>query len=165
MGLGIPSRPAPLRPTGRPEGPRSAALKLRAKALQSTPPQPGFDAHLMAFHPAKDEPDMQRHDTGDGHELPLGEPMLMWSFHRGGEGDPALEAHRATAFDMDPAEVRRRRQELLERAAPQRGADALEHHHTGTTPIHGAEDLGPSTSSADGPAGSAPGTADQEDQS
>lgn len=263
MGLGIPSRPAPLRPAGRPEGPRFTALKLGAKVLQSSPPLRGFDAYLVGFHPAKDEPDMQmeahhyckvvnddliqcvlfdgntaeanligieyivsgnlfatlpeeekdlwhphnyevfsgqliapglpavaeqqlmtelvnsygktwhtwhtgRHDTGGGDELPLGAPMLMWSFNRDGEGDPALEAHRAAAFGIDPAEVRLRRQELLDRAAPQRGVDALKHHFTGTTPIPGVQDLGPPTSSADGPDGpdgSVPGETEREGQS
>lgn len=260
MGLGIPSRPAPLRPAGRPEGPRFTALTLGAKVLQSTPPLRGFDAYLVGFHPAKDEPDMQmeahhyckvvnddliqcvlfdgntaeanligieyivsgdpfatlpeeekdlwhphnyevfsgqliapglpavaeqqlmtelvnsygktwhtwhtgRHDTGGGDELPLGAPMLMWSFNRDGEGDPALESHRAAAFGIDPAEVRRRRQELLDRAAPQRGVDALKHHFTGTTPIPGVQDLGPPTSSADGPDGSVPGETEREGQS
>lgn len=51
MGLGIPSTPAPPRPTGRPELVSSSA-KTRHTA---------------------------RHDSGGGHELPPGPPMLMWS--------------------------------------------------------------------------------------
>lgn len=106
-----------------------------------------------------------RHDIGGGQELPLGPPMLMWSFNRDGEGDPALESHRAAAFGIDPAEVRRRRQDLLDRAVPQRGVDTLKHHFTGTTSIPGVEDLDPSTSPADGPAGSTPGETGREEQS
>ena len=71
----------------------------------------------------------------------------------------------AAAFGIDPAEVRLRRQELLDRAAPQRGVDALKHHFTGTTPIPGVQDLGPPTSSADGPDGSVPGETEREGQS
>lgn len=247
MGPGIPARPAPLRPAGGPEGTRFRALQLGAKVLQSSPPLRGFDAYLVGFHPAKDEPSMQmeahhyckvmgedllqcvlfdgntaeanligieyivsgglfatlpeeekdywhphnfeilsgqlvapglpavaeqqlmaelmnsygktwhtwhtgRHDSGGGHELPLGDPMLMWSFNRDGEDDPALAADRAEAMGIDTAEVRRRRQELLDRAAPQRGVDALRDRFTGTTPIPGVEELAAAPSpSADRP--------------
>ncbi len=55
----IPHRPPPLTPEGRGTGARFTALKLGAKLLQSTPPLRGFDAYLVGFHPAKDDPSMQ----------------------------------------------------------------------------------------------------------
>lgn len=234
MALGIPQRPAPIRPAGGGTGPRFQALRLGAKVLQSTPPLQGFDAYLVGFHPAKNEPSMQmeahhfckvvsddliqcvlfdgntadanligieyivsgalfdtlpeeekdfwhphnyevfsgqlvasglpaaaeqelmkelvnsygktwhtwhtgRHDAGGGHSLPLGEPMLMWSFNRDGECDPALERDREEALGIDTDEVRRRRQDLLERAAPQRGVDALRDRSGATRPVPGVE--------------------------
>lgn len=85
-----------------------------------------------------------RHDLGGGHDLPLGDPMLMWSFNRDGEADPPLEAHRAEAMGIDPDAVRRRRQQLLDRTAPQHGVDALRDSFPGSTPIPGVEELGAS---------------------
>ena len=67
--------------------------------------------------------------------------MLMWSFNHDGECDPALETHRAEAMGIDTAEVRRRRQELQDRAEPQRGVDALRESFTGTAPLPGVEDI------------------------
>lgn len=236
MGLGTPKRPSPIEPAGKSKGPRFTALQLGAKALQATAPLNGFDAYLVGFHPAKDDPSMQmeahhyckvvnddliqcvlfdgntadanlvgieyivsaslfatlseeekdywhphnyeifsgqlvapglpaiaeqelmnelvnsygktwhtwhtgRHDIGGGHSLPLGDPMLMWSFNRDGENDPRLETERAIALGIDPDKVRQRRQELLERAEPQRGVDALKDQFTGTTPIPGVRDI------------------------
>src|SRR5699024_10920327 len=42
-----------------------------------------------------------RHDLGGDQDLPLGDPMLMWSFNRHGACDPALETHRAEAMGID----------------------------------------------------------------
>ncbi|WP_341856866.1 OBAP family protein [Brachybacterium sp. GPGPB12] len=50
-----------------------------------------------------------RHDTGGGHPLPLGDPMLMWSFNRDGESDPDLASDRARVLGLDPDATRERR--------------------------------------------------------
>lgn len=236
MGIGIPRRSAPIEPAGTDKGLKFTALQLGAKALQSTAPLRGFDAYVVGFHPAKDDPSMQmeahhyckvanddliqcvlfdgntadanligieyiisealfetlpademtywhphnyevfsgqliapglpamaeqelmdelvnsygktwhtwhtgRHDTGGGHSLPMGDPMLMWSFNRDGECDPDLESARANALDNDPEEIRHRRQDLLDRARPQRGVDALKDQFQDTTAIPGVRDL------------------------
>ena len=236
MGLRVPKRPPPLEPPGLAKGPRFMALQLGAKALQGTAPLNGFDAYLVGFHPAKNEPSMQmeahhyckvvsddliqcvlfdgntadanligieyivsaslfatfpeeekdywhphnyeifsgqlvapglpaiveqalmdelvnsygktwhtwhtgRHDVGGGHSLPLGDPTLMWSFNRDGENDHRLELERSIALGLNPDKVRHRRQDLLKRAEPQRGVDALRDQFTGTTPIPGVRDI------------------------
>lgn len=236
MGIGIPQRPAPISPAGQDKGPKFAALQLGAKALQSAAPLRGFDAYVVGFHPAKDDPSMQmeahhyckvvnddllqcvlfegntadanligieyiisealfetlpademaywhphnyevfsgqliapglpaaaeqqlmaelinsygktwhtwhtgRHDAGGGHSLPLGDPMLMWPFNRDGECDPALDSSRAHALETDPDAVRHRRQELRDRARPQRGVDALADQFPGSTAIPGVRDV------------------------
>ena len=105
-----------------------------------------------------------RHDLGGGQDLPLGDPMLMWSFNHDGECDPALETHRAEAMGIDPAEVRRRRQELQDRAEPQRGVDALRESFTRTAAIPGVEDIEQATRArAEGPDSSTPRPADGEE--
>jgi hypothetical protein len=83
-----------------------------------------------------------RHDTGGGHDLPLGDPMLMWSFNREGEGDPDLEQDREVALGLDTAETQRRRRDLVDLAHPQEGVDALKDRFTGTTPMPGVVDVG-----------------------
>lgn len=55
-----------------------------------------------------------RHDQGGGHPLPLGDPMLMWSFNRDGESDPGLASDRARVLGLDPDATRERRQQLLD---------------------------------------------------
>lgn len=236
MALGTPQRPAPISPAGHDQGPKFTALQLGAKALQSTAPLKGFDAYLVGFHPAKDDPSMQmeahhyckvvnddliqcvlfdgntadanligieyivsealfetlpademtywhphnyevfsgqliapglpavaeqqlmeelvnsygktwhtwhtgRHDTGGGHSLPLGDPLLMWSFNRDGENDPDLESSRARALEIDSDAVRHRRQDLRDRAHPQRGVDALKDRFPDATAIPGVRDV------------------------
>ncbi|NLP84309.1 OBAP family protein [Microbacterium sp. CFH 90308] len=81
-----------------------------------------------------------RHDTGGGHELPVGDAMLMWSFNREGECDPALAADREVAMDLDTAKTREQRQDLVELAHPQRGVDTLKDRFTGTTSVPGVVD-------------------------
>lgn len=81
-----------------------------------------------------------RHDLGGGHTLPLGEPMLMWSFNRDGEADPRLEEHRADAMGLDPAATRERRADLAAEAHPQRGVDRLRDRFPGSTPVEGVSE-------------------------
>jgi hypothetical protein len=60
-----------------------------------------------------------------GATLPLGPPMLAWSFNRDGEAQPEMVARRDRALDVDTARVRERRAELRALAKPQEGVDAL----------------------------------------
>ena len=68
-------------------------------------------------------------DTGTtgqgGDKLPLGPPMLAWSFNRDGEVQPGLVAQRDRSLRIDSADKRRRRADLQARARPQSGVDAL----------------------------------------
>jgi hypothetical protein len=58
--------------------------------------------------------------------LPLGPPMLAWSFNREGEADPALVQARDQAVGTSTEETRRERQDLVPLAKPQLGVDRLE---------------------------------------
>jgi hypothetical protein len=78
-----------------------------------------------------------RHDGEPGDLLPLGEPQLMWSFNRDGEAEEALKADFQRALGHDESDKRRRRQDLVERAHPQRGVDTMAGEFTATTPIAG----------------------------
>jgi hypothetical protein len=60
-----------------------------------------------------------------GDELPLGEPMLAWSFNRDGEARPGLVEQRDERMGVDSAAKRRERQELVSLASPQSGVDDL----------------------------------------
>lgn len=60
-----------------------------------------------------------------GDKLPLGDPMLAWSFNRDGEILPEMLEKRDKAMDVDTAQTRRDRAELRALANPQGGVDAL----------------------------------------
>ena len=60
-----------------------------------------------------------------GDALPLGPPMLAWSFNRDGEATPGLVERRDEQMDIDTAEKRRERADLQSLAKPQSGVDAL----------------------------------------
>lgn len=60
-----------------------------------------------------------------GDALPLGESRLAWSFNADGEARPGLITARDRSMDVDTEETRRERQELVDRAHPQQGVDAL----------------------------------------
>jgi hypothetical protein len=66
-----------------------------------------------------------RHDGQPGHPLPMGEPMLMWSFNRDGEVDTSLRQNRIAAMNLDVHKKREERQSLLHLARPQRGVHLL----------------------------------------
>jgi hypothetical protein len=82
--------------------------------------------------------------TGPGGEtLPLGPPMLAWSFSRDGEIQPGLVGARDRKLGIDTAERRAARQDLVPLARPQSGVDALEGRFgRPTTPIPGVVDAG-----------------------
>ncbi len=84
-----------------------------------------------------------RHDGQPGHQLPLGDPVLMWSFNRDGEADPSLEQNREEALDLDTPATREQRQSLVDEARPQHGVDALREHFPDATPIPGVTDADP----------------------
>jgi hypothetical protein len=60
-----------------------------------------------------------------GDPLPLGEPHLAWSFNRDGEAKPGLVEARDEKLGVDTAEKKRARQDLVAKARPQCGVDAL----------------------------------------
>ena len=63
--------------------------------------------------------------TDHGDKLPMGEPMLAWSFNRDGEDKPGLVEARDKKLATDTKEKRRERQDLEKLAKPQSGVDAL----------------------------------------
>jgi hypothetical protein len=63
--------------------------------------------------------------TDKGDKLPLGMPMLAWSFNREGEAQPGLVQERDKKMSIDSSEKRKNRQDLLELAKPQSGVDDL----------------------------------------
>jgi hypothetical protein len=60
-----------------------------------------------------------------GDSLPLGAPMLAWSFNRDGEVMPGLVEQRDNAMNADTAYLRKQRADLEPLAKPQLGVDAL----------------------------------------
>ncbi|CAA9890176.1 conserved exported hypothetical protein [Candidatus Methylobacter favarea] len=60
-----------------------------------------------------------------GDQMPLGEPMLEWSFNRDGEELPGLLEQRDQRMGISTEEKRRSRQDLAPLAKPQNGVDAL----------------------------------------
>ena len=73
--------------------------------------------------------------------LPLGEPMLAWSFNRDGEALPGLVEDRDRRMGVSTAERREARQDLVPLARPQEGVDALKDAFPGpTSPIPGVVD-------------------------
>ena len=58
-------------------------------------------------------------------KLPLGDPMLAWSFNRDGEDIPGLVEERDKKMDLDGAETRKERADLQKIAKPQSGVDDL----------------------------------------
>lgn len=71
--------------------------------------------------------------TDHGDKLPMGEPMLAWSFNRDGEDKPGLVEARDKKLGTDTKEKRRERQDLEKLAKPQSGVDALNGKFTGST--------------------------------
>ncbi len=82
-----------------------------------------------------------RHDGEAGHRLPLGDPMLMWSFNRDGECDPSIEQDRESAMDLDTTKTREQRQSFVAEAHPQEGVNVLRDAFSGTSPVRGVVDV------------------------
>jgi hypothetical protein len=81
-----------------------------------------------------------RHDGEPGDRLPLGDPMLMWSFNRDGEADERLKQDFTQHMGIDEAGRRERRQSFTELAHPQHGVDAMADQFEHTTPLPGVVD-------------------------
>lgn len=81
---------------------------------------------------------------GQGAEtLPLGQPMLAWSFNQDGEAKQGLVEQRDAHMGLDTAAVRRQRQDLASLAHPQEGVNALAGQFPGPTqPLAGVVDAG-----------------------
>ena len=71
--------------------------------------------------------------TGKGDKLPMGKPMLAWSFNRDGEAKEGLVERRDKAMGINSSEIRRERQEFVSLAKPQEGVDALRSAFSGPT--------------------------------
>jgi hypothetical protein len=83
-----------------------------------------------------------RHDNVEkGANLPVGDPVLMWSFNREGECDVSLERSRNESMQLDIERKRRGRQDLLDLAHPQYGVDAMRDQFDGTMPVPGVIDV------------------------
>jgi hypothetical protein len=232
----IKDRASPIQPAGKPKSGALRVLEQGANLLQSAPPLAAFDAYVVGFHPARDDPQMQmeahhycrvvnddllqcvlfdgntreanligieyivsgrlfdtmpaeerrfwhphnyeilggslvapglpevaeraffKHlmnsygktwhtwHTGThaqpGDPLPYGDPMLMWSFNRDGECDPALEEDRDAALGVDRAAKRAGRASLVDLARPQCGVGLLAGSFPDARPIPGVVDAG-----------------------
>jgi hypothetical protein len=66
--------------------------------------------------------------------------MLMWSFNRDGEADERLEDDFQAGMEVDEPANREQRRDLVGRAHPQRGVDAMAGDFEGTTPLPGVVD-------------------------
>lgn len=78
--------------------------------------------------------------TGDA--LPLGPPMLAWSFSRDGELQAQLQDARDTRMKINTGERRRKREDLRKLARPQSGVDDLKGKYgRATTDIPGVVDI------------------------
>jgi len=66
-------------------------------------------------------------------QLPLGKPMLAWSFNHDGEAKPGLVEQRDKALDLNTSELRKGRQDLVTLAKPQTGVDILQGKFSGST--------------------------------
>lgn len=76
-----------------------------------------------------------------GTALPLGPPMLAWSFSRDGEAKPELVSERDKKLNVNTQEIRKSREDLRELAKPQSGVDVLNgQYKRPTQPIPGVTD-------------------------
>jgi hypothetical protein len=68
-------------------------------------------------------------DTGhldqEGHDLPVGEPMLAWSYNHDGEAPQAMVDDRDRRLNVSTAKKRKERADLTPLARPQEGVDDL----------------------------------------
>jgi hypothetical protein len=74
--------------------------------------------------------------------LPYGPARLQWSFNRDGEDLPGLAAERDKRMALDTADARGKRQDLVGRARPQGGVDAMAGAFPNAGPVPGVTDNG-----------------------
>ena len=74
--------------------------------------------------------------------LPLGPPLLQWSFNRDGEANPAMSAARDRRMDLDSMKARQERQDFVALARPQGGVAAMGASFANATPVEGVRDNG-----------------------
>jgi hypothetical protein len=74
--------------------------------------------------------------------LPLGPPHLQWSFNKDGEDMPGMVADRDKRFDVNTADERQDRQDLVALAKPQGGVDAMAAAFPNAKPVKGVADNG-----------------------
>ena len=78
-----------------------------------------------------------------GENLPLGPPMLAWSFNRDGEAEPGLIERRDQRLGVNSNSKREDREELADLARPQTGVDAILGQFPEALPnMEGIEDAG-----------------------
>jgi hypothetical protein len=65
------------------------------------------------------------HQGQPADKLPMGDPLLAWSFNRDGEALPGLVEQRDRKMGINTAETRKRRADLTTMARPQSGVDDL----------------------------------------
>ncbi|SMF95922.1 Protein of unknown function [Methylomagnum ishizawai] len=76
--------------------------------------------------------------------LPVGPPMLEWSFNHDGEALPGLVEQRDRRMGLDSGQERGQRAQLVSSARPQAGVEALKGKFVGTThPIPGVSERKP----------------------
>lgn len=63
--------------------------------------------------------------VSEGQDFPYGEPHLAWSFNADGEAKEGLIEARDETMDVDTQEKRESRQDLVDKAKPQRGVDRI----------------------------------------
>jgi hypothetical protein len=77
----------------------------------------------------------------DGTKLPIGEPMLAWSFNHDGEALPGLINNMEQTLGVNVSAKRSIRRELVKLAKPQSGVDAIAREFAGPiSSIPGVED-------------------------
>ena len=77
-----------------------------------------------------------------GDKVPMGEPMLAWSFNHDGEVEPGLVEHRDKAMGIDSNRLIRERRDLISRAHAQGGVDSIESMFPGARAVPGVKDSG-----------------------
>lgn len=79
---------------------------------------------------------------GAGDKLPLGDPMLAWSFNHDGEVEPGLVERRDKEMGIDSNALKSERKAFLPEARPQGGVDAIKSEFPDARPVFGVEDSG-----------------------
>lgn len=65
------------------------------------------------------------HGMNDGTKIPMGEPMLAWSFNKDNEAKPELLTTMEKKLDINISDTRKKRKDLLPLAKPQYGVNAI----------------------------------------